>query len=228
MGFVEDFTCRPVLELRQYTLKPGQRDVLIELFDREFVESQDRCGAYVLGQFRDLDRPDRFVWLRGFDGMPERARALGAFYGGPVWKAHSRAANATMIDTDDVRLLRPAGGWRSLRMSPPGERLQVAGMVCPLARPAGRGLVAAFQRELIPALAALGVRTSALMVTEPARNTFPALPVIEGRSVLVWLGAHALGDPDWAGLIRRGLAARLDGEPQRLRLSPTARSLFRG
>ena len=26
----------PVVELRQYTLRPGQRDVLIDLFDREF------------------------------------------------------------------------------------------------------------------------------------------------------------------------------------------------
>jgi hypothetical protein len=30
-----------VLELRQYTLKPGQRDPLIALFDRHFVEPQD-------------------------------------------------------------------------------------------------------------------------------------------------------------------------------------------
>ena len=34
-------TCCPIVELRQYTLHPGQRDVLIDLFDREFVESQE-------------------------------------------------------------------------------------------------------------------------------------------------------------------------------------------
>jgi hypothetical protein len=28
--------CRAVVELRQYTLKPGQRDVLMDLFDRHF------------------------------------------------------------------------------------------------------------------------------------------------------------------------------------------------
>ena len=26
----------------------------------------------IIGQFRDLDRPDMFVWLRGFDGMEAR------------------------------------------------------------------------------------------------------------------------------------------------------------
>src|SRR5258706_9972228 len=61
----------------------------------------------VLGQFRDKDEPDRFVWLRGFRDMPSRAEALQSFYGGPVWKAHRSAANATMIDSDDVLLLRP-------------------------------------------------------------------------------------------------------------------------
>jgi hypothetical protein len=47
-----------VVELRQYTLKPGRRDDLIELFDREFIESQEAEGAHLLGQFRDLDRED--------------------------------------------------------------------------------------------------------------------------------------------------------------------------
>ena len=32
---------------------------------------------------------------------------LTAFYGGPVWAEHGPAANATMLDSDDVLLLRP-------------------------------------------------------------------------------------------------------------------------
>src|SRR5438093_1819321 len=101
-------TCCPIVELRQYTLHPGKRDVLIDLFDREFVESQEALGMNIIGQFRDLDNPNRFVWLRGFRDMPSRAQALKDFYGGPVWKAHRGAANATMIDSDNVLLLHPA------------------------------------------------------------------------------------------------------------------------
>src|SRR5882672_7456480 len=101
-------TCCPIVELRQYTLHPGKRDVLIDLFDREFVESQEALGMKVIGQFRDLDDPNRFVWLRGFRGMPSRAQVLKDFYGGPVWKAHREAASATMIDSDNVLLLHPA------------------------------------------------------------------------------------------------------------------------
>jgi len=101
-------TCCPIIELRQYTLHPGKRDVLIELFDREFVETQEAVGMSIVGQFRDLNDPNRFVWLRGFSDMPSRAVALEDFYGGPVWKAHRQAANATMIDSTNVLLLRPA------------------------------------------------------------------------------------------------------------------------
>src|SRR4029450_8460447 len=100
--------CCPAVELRQYTLHPGKHDVLIELFDREFIEPQEALGIKVIGQFRDLDHPDRFVWLRGFHDMTSRAKALSDFYGGPVWKAHQEAANATMIDSDNVLLLSPA------------------------------------------------------------------------------------------------------------------------
>jgi NIPSNAP protein len=98
-----------IVELRQYTLFPGRRDELIELFEREFVTGQEAAGITLLGSFRDLGDPDRFVWLRGFPDMAARAVALAAFYGGPVWRRHREAANATMIDSDDVLLLRPVG-----------------------------------------------------------------------------------------------------------------------
>jgi hypothetical protein len=50
-------TCCPIVELRQYTLYPGKRDVLIDLFDRTFIESQEVLGMRIIGQFRDLDNP---------------------------------------------------------------------------------------------------------------------------------------------------------------------------
>ena len=64
----------PVVELRQYTTHPGTRDTLVRVFEQHLIEDQERCGMRVLGQFRDLGDPDRFVWLRGFADM-ERAHA---------------------------------------------------------------------------------------------------------------------------------------------------------
>src|SRR2546429_9426775 len=97
-----------IVELRQYTLHHDQRDVLIELFDREFVETQEAVGMTVIGQFRDLDDPDRFVWFRGYPDMATRASGLDAFYGGPGRMAHRDRANATMIDSGNVPPLGPA------------------------------------------------------------------------------------------------------------------------
>src|SRR5215207_5274659 len=101
--------CSPIVELRRYTLHALQRDVLIDLFDRELVETQEATGMRVIGQFRDLNDPNGFVWLRGFESMSSRATALRSFYGGPAWLAHRNAANATMVAWDDVRLLRWIG-----------------------------------------------------------------------------------------------------------------------
>src|SRR5438046_7278878 len=52
--------CCPIVELRQYTLHPGKRDVLIDLFEREFIETQEAVGSKVIGQFRNVEDPDRF------------------------------------------------------------------------------------------------------------------------------------------------------------------------
>ena len=41
-----------IVELRRYTLKPGARETLVELFDRESSESQEALGMSILGTFR--------------------------------------------------------------------------------------------------------------------------------------------------------------------------------
>jgi len=97
-----------VLELHQDTLQPGTRDVLINLFDKYLVEGQEQCGIHVVGQFRDLDNQNRFVWLRSFSSMARRPRSLSDFYDGRAWKEHRAIATSTTIDSQNVLLLRPA------------------------------------------------------------------------------------------------------------------------
>lgn len=116
-------TCCPVIELRRYCLDPGQPGVLVDLFERHLYEPQMAAGMSLIGQFHDADDPNQFVFLRGFDGMDARRDALDAFYNGPVWKAHRSAANATMISSDIVLLLRPA---RSEWAIPSNARVQTA------------------------------------------------------------------------------------------------------
>ncbi|MES4901336.1 MULTISPECIES: NIPSNAP family protein [unclassified Streptomyces] len=232
-----------VIELRQYTLRPGRRDELIELFDREFVETQEETGMVVLGQFRDLDDPNRFVWLRGFRDMAVRHRALTAFYGGPVWAEHGPQANATMVDSDDVLLLRPlsAGSGFAVRPSerpragaPAPDRFVSATVWSfPPGRPDGIALV---QDGLLPVLHKTGPAPLAVLTTETAHNTFTRLPVRTGENVvavftsypdesayrrhLADVQAHPLTQEILAGIGREQTAA-----PRTLRLAPTGRSL---
>ena len=57
----DDAAPHPVIELRQYKIVPGKRDTMIALFEREFVESQEKLGMRLVGQFRDRDDPSRFT-----------------------------------------------------------------------------------------------------------------------------------------------------------------------
>jgi hypothetical protein len=185
-----------LVELRRYTLHPGTRESLIDLFDRELVETQEAVGMAVLAQFRDLADPDALVWLRGFADMDARRRGLEAFYGGPVWAEHAAAANATMIDSDDVLLLRATTplehlpSRRTTRSDAPVLTLSV---------------------HHFPLGAVVDAPPGA-WISEHAPNNYLPLPVREDAEVLVRFG----DDPTPEGAIRT----------ERFRLTPTSRSLL--
>lgn len=228
-----------VIELRQYTLKPGRRDELIELFERELIAGQEATGMRILGQFHDADEADRFVWLRGFAGMAARTQALSDFYGGPVWQAHRSAANDTMLDSDDVLLLRPAyPGSNFNPSSTPGEGTggSLFATLQPFDAPVTDEALAFFAQVLVAAWARLGAPVLASFTTEYGANDFPALPVREGEHVLLWFSRHAD-----AAAYRRHLAqlakwpkvsatwTRLAPRPAQVReLRATPRSWLRG
>lgn len=226
-------TFSPVVELRRYAMQPGRRDDLIDLFDREFLETQEGAGITVIGQFRDLGDADSFVWLRGFSDMAARRAALTAFYGGPVWARFRDQANATMASSDNVFLLRPARAGAGFaddgreRPGPGATELPdgfIAAVTCHLAGPADDGPIARFEAEAAPALAAAGMPVIATFVTEAAENTFPRLPVRAGENVLVFFCRMAA--PDAAG-VKAVIDRHLTGPVEVAVLQPTARSRLR-
>lgn len=231
----------PVVELRRYRLHPGRRDALIDLFERELLAPQEALGMQVLGPFRDLDDPDRFVWLRAFPRMDMRAAALDAFYRGPVWQRHRGDANATMIDSDDVHLLRPAWPDADLERfvagaTPAAPTALLAVTVCRLGVMPGAGELRFFAQRLVPALAAIGGRPFACLAGDPRDNAFPALPVHDDRRVLAWCTWFA--DAAAHGRHRQALARHADigdalrsvlaAPPEVMRLAPTTGSHRQG
>lgn len=234
--------CCAVVDLRQYTLHPGQRDTLIDLFDTYFVDGQEQTGMHIAGQFRDLDDPDRFVWIRGFRDLLARADALNAFYYGPVWRAHSAAANATMVDSDNALLLKPVrlgAGYPALDAPRPGgdPSSVIAGALYHRAAE-DDGFVEYFTDTVAPVLAATGAEAVAVFESLVAKNNFPQLP-LRDEVVLAWF-ARFPGDAAydehrrqlaaskvWRERVQPELVCRSAKPVQELRLRPTAQSQFR-
>jgi hypothetical protein len=229
--------CCAVIELRQYTLKPGQRDALVDVFERHLIESQEATGMTLVGQFRDRRRDDRFVWVRGFADMPARHQALEKFYGGPVWAAHRNAANNTMVDSDDVLLLKPARPDLAFRVDsslgkagqPQRGELAVLAGVHRMPQPVDAGTVTPFERHVAPVLRDQGITVEGVFITEYSTNTFTRLPVRENTHVLVWFGTIARDRVAPGAIDRLTGRIAIDGQPVSvLDLSPTPRSKLGG
>jgi hypothetical protein len=243
-----DPECCNVVELRQYTLHPGHRDGFVELFDSTFADALDETGMTVIGQFRDLDRPNRFVWIRGFQNMDARAKELGAFYDGDLWHRHRDEANRSIDDSDNVLLLQPASA--ALRFQGvPARPAAGAGYATP------DGLIIVtlfyassvslaefgklFESTLRAHYEAAGAQTLAGFVTSAEPNNFPRLPIRTGEHVYVWVARFAgpeaytryqvrlHSDKTWNRAWKMA-GPKLVREPEVLRLTPTVRSRLRG
>jgi hypothetical protein len=175
--------------------------------------------------------------------MRTRRESLASFYDGPVWSAHRDAANATMLDSDDVLLLRPARPDAAFELdgdlprvgTDPGEGGAVAAAIVYLDRDDAEAVaVRAFESAVAPGIAAAG-SVLGYFVTEPSTNDFPRLPVREGERVLVWFAGFAEPSALDAAAERTRAAVRAALGRLRpirrieyLRLAPTARSRLTG
>lgn len=233
-----------VLELRQYKIVPGKRDEMIELFDARFIESQEDLGMRLLGQFRDLDDPNRFTWMREFPNLHTRGKALTDFYTGPVWKAHRGEANPLLEDNDNVLLLKPATADLAMKVPPASARTKVgstpqaAGVIVAtiyyLWKDPSEGFTRFFAEKLEPEIMAAGAPVLGGYITESTPNNFPALPVRQHEKVFVWFARTQ--DAASYDQLRKKIDGSAVGPELRdyqeraaqvLRLAPTSRSLLR-
>ncbi|MGE5234563.1 MAG: NIPSNAP family protein [Acidobacteriota bacterium] len=232
----------PVVELRRYTTVAGGRQQFARYFESYFPEAFEQLGAIAFGQFFERGNRNGFTWLRGFRDLDARAVVNGAFYYGPLWKAHRATMNGLLVDSDNVLLLRPlrpGGGVSVLPAVDPVRETSGAGGVVVAQILAGQpGRIDELARraeKTFAACRAAGAREAGVLVTLDARNNFPQLPVREDGPYLVWLGIL----PDERALVERllprlklgaaELAATdlLRGAPELVVLDPTPRSRLR-
>jgi hypothetical protein len=225
----------PVVELRRYKLQPRRLPDLLAIFECHLIEPQEDSGMTVGGTFADEDDPDCFTWLRGFADDRARVRALETFYDGAVWARHREAANATMVDSDDVLVLRPTqpahGPAAAVPRGEPSDRPRPERVLVGtygLAADAD-ALEDWFATTGSPAFEdVLGTRVTAWR-TDPTPNRFPRLPVREER-VLAFLAVFPDGaarDSAAARLAAADAGRELDEQTswqRTFRLAPTPRS----
>lgn len=222
------------VELRRYAMKPGRRDDLIALFEREFIETQEECGALPIGHFRDEDDPNAFVWFRGYADMNARLAALEAFYlRSPAWAAHRDAANSTLEDSDNVLLLSPARSHSGFRVdglrrgTSAASQSIVAATIVMLGASANESMLDGFERTVLPALEACAQRV-AYFVTQETPNNFPRHPVREDERAFVAVGCcqNRAAFEAWSGAFDGWNANGLALSVEHLQLRPAVRSLY--
>jgi quinol monooxygenase YgiN len=233
-----------VFELRNYAMQPGRRDELIDMFETHFVESQEVLGSLIVGIFRNLDDPNRWVWMRAFADMEVREKALTGFYTSETWMKYRTAANATIADVSDVFLLRPLAGNAVLgRDTRPGVGATaiptslIQATVYYLAPRGEEDFFKFFAADVEPQLRAMNAAPLASFGTEHRPNSYPRLP-IRSETVFVTLSrfesvaAHAAHVNDKAKSatwqrIERAIAGRSAKSSESWRLQPTPRSALR-
>jgi hypothetical protein len=229
-----------VLEIRNYLLKPNVLEHFIDYFEEHFIASQEAEHMTLLGQFRVIDEPDHFVWIRGFQDMPTRQKALQNFYGGSVWAKYGLLANEMMLEWHNVHLLRPLSDI-DLTNGMTTERIAAdlaAGTIS-----LKTGLIAidfyqlpteqreATQANIEQAYQEKGIQIRGQFVAEMSENTFARLPVYQYDDVFVVISAYE----SHVAAVKRDRAIQnlaedhilLHPNANSLLLSPTLRSPLR-
>ncbi len=180
-----------VIELRNYVIKPAQRDRFIDFFEDNFIQSQNALGGHTLGQFRVKGADDNFFWIRGFHDMASRNKFLNDFYSGSVWKQHRSVANSMLVNNDNVHLLKPlaisnnphdyATDFNSNWF---GKEKGITVVDYYIANQKLDKLIDFFKAHYIPILKNSGIEDISFWISETSPNDFTPLPVFQDKNLL--------------------------------------------
>ena len=95
-----------IFELRQYRLKPGQRERWVKWMEEKIIPYQVALGVVVVGSFISEEDPDLYVWIRRFDSEPERQRLYAEMYESPTWLNEIKPVNDGMIIREKIHVTR--------------------------------------------------------------------------------------------------------------------------
>lgn len=93
-----------IFELRQYRMKPGQRERWVKWMEEKIIPYQVSLGVTVLGSFIAEEDPDLYVWIRRFDSEQERQRLYVEMYESPTWINEIKPVNDDMIIREKIQV----------------------------------------------------------------------------------------------------------------------------
>jgi hypothetical protein len=95
-----------LFELRQYRVKPGQKDNWLKFFEEVIVPFQTARGMTILGSWTGEEEEDLFVWIRRFESEEDRQRLYAAVYESDEWKNDIGTKTGDMLDRGKMVITR--------------------------------------------------------------------------------------------------------------------------
>jgi hypothetical protein len=93
-------------ELRQYRMRPGQREKWVKFMTEEIIPFQASKGMVIVGSFVGQEEEDLYVWIRRFESEEERKRQYEAVYESDHWKNIIAPQVPMMIDREAIKVSR--------------------------------------------------------------------------------------------------------------------------
>ena len=85
-------------ELRQYRVRPGQRERWVQLMEEEIIPFQISQGMVVIGSFVGEQEEDLYVWMRRFESEQQREELYTRVYESDFWRNEIGPLVGEMLD----------------------------------------------------------------------------------------------------------------------------------
>jgi hypothetical protein len=97
-----------IVEMRTYTLKPGQVGNYLKLYEAEGLATQTRILGRLLGYYgSETGDVNQVVHLWAYEDLADRQKRRAALFADPTWLAYVPKI-VEMIVTQESKLLNPA------------------------------------------------------------------------------------------------------------------------
>jgi hypothetical protein len=93
-------------ELRQYRMRPGQREAWVKMMEEEIIPFQTKKGMVICGSFVGEEDKDLYVWLRRFESEEEREKLYEDVYQSDTWKNDIGPRVGDLIDREQIKVTR--------------------------------------------------------------------------------------------------------------------------